>query len=253
MTAEDYLKQLLGKITAPTGNLGPGSRVKMGLTPTIQQWAAAQLAELILSGSYAKGTSIVGGTDVDLFISLKSDTGQTLKELYQNLASFMSAKGYTVVRQNVSIGITYSGLKVDLVPGKKQSAFGTDHSIYVSRQDTWQKTNVQTHVQVIGGSGHTDVIRLVKHWRTIHGVEFPSFAAELAVLKALNGHRGPGLAARFYAVLGFLRDRISTVALYDIANTNHNVAAEMTVAEKTAIASAARSSLGQRHWESIVW
>ncbi len=253
MTPDEYLASILSRITAPTGTLGPGSQVLSGLTPTIRGWATTQLVEVKLSGSYAKGTSIIGGTDVDLFISLSSTTSQTLKEIYNSLANYFSGKGYSVRRQNVSIGITYAAKTVDLVPGKKQAAYGSDHSLYVSRQDTWTKTNVDTHIRTVSGSRHVDVIKLVKHWRTLHNLDFPSFAVELAVLKALDGVWLTGLADRFLKVLEFLRDRISIAALPDPANSSNNVANDMTATQKSAIASAARSSLGKQNWNQILW
>jgi len=51
----------------------------------IYSWAGYQLSELIKSGSSAKGTAIKGVSDIDLFISLKSDTNGTLKEIYNSL------------------------------------------------------------------------------------------------------------------------------------------------------------------------
>jgi len=253
MTADEYLAAILTRITAPTGILGPGNRVKTALTPMVGEWATTQLVEVKLSGSYAKGTSIVGGTDVDLFISLASSTSQTLKEIYNSPASFVSRKGYTPRRQNVSIGINYSGMKVDLVPGKRQPTYGSDHSLYVSRQDTWTKTNIDTHIQTVGGSRHVDVIKLVKHWRTLHNLDFPSFAVELAVLKALDGQWATGLSSRFTIVLEFLRDRITIAALQDPANTNNNVANDLTAAQKTAIAAAAGASRAKPNWNQILW
>jgi hypothetical protein len=206
-----------------------------------------------LSGSYAKNTAIRGGTDVDLFVSLKSNTTNSLADLYASLASFMQGKGYSVRRQNVSIGITYSGLRVDLVPGKRQSDWSSDHSIYVSRQRTWQKTNIEKHVQVVGGSGFPPEIRLLKQWRERHSLEFPSFALELAGLQGMSGRRAGQLSSNVWAALTFIRDRLESCALYDPANTNNNVADEMTAAEKRAIATQARTSLGKQYWREIIW
>lgn len=203
MTSDVYLQQLLRRITAPTGPYGPGPRTRDALYPLISRWATTQLADVKLSGSYAKGTAVVGGTDVDLFISLKANTSQTLKEIYNSLATHLTAAGYSVRRQNVSIGITSGALKVDLTPGKKQDEYSGDHSLWVSRRNTWQKTNVDTHVAVIGGSGHTDTIRLVKRWRQIHNLEFLSFALELAVLRALSGRYFGGPASRLWACFEF--------------------------------------------------
>lgn len=253
MTPDDYLSSILRRISAQTGLLGPGNQVLNGLTPTIRGWATTQLIEVKLSGSYAKGTCILGGTDVDLFISLSSTTLQTLKEIYDSLAAYFSEKGYKVRRQNVSIGITYTGKTVDLVPGKKQTSYGSDHSLYVSRQNTWTKTNVDTHIRTVSGSRNVDVVKLMKHWRTIHNLDFPSFAVELAVLKALEGVWLTGLADRFLKVLEFLRDRISLAALPDPANASNNVANDMTAAQKGELASAARASLSKQNWNEVLW
>ena len=43
--------------------------------------------EYVASGSYAKGTAIAGGTDIDILISLKS-SAPTLKEIYNSLAQW---------------------------------------------------------------------------------------------------------------------------------------------------------------------
>ena len=44
----------------------------------IREWAGIQLSGITLSGSISKGTALHGTADCDLFISLKSDTTQTL-------------------------------------------------------------------------------------------------------------------------------------------------------------------------------
>jgi len=253
MTADEYLLQLVQQISAPTGVVGPGERVRSTMHPLLARWAGTQLASVALSGSYAKGTAVRGGTDVDLFVSLKPDTTNTLKEIYDNLALFMTNNGYVVRRQNVSIGVTISNLKVDLVPGKLQNSWGNDHSIYVARQQTWQKTNIQTHISYVGQSGRTREIMLTKRWRAVHGLEFQSFAAELSVLTALSGTRTLGLASSFMTVLEFLRDRLPMAVLQDPANTNNNVADELTAVEKRAVAAQATSSITATKWEQIIW
>jgi hypothetical protein len=254
MTADQYLQSLLAGITAPTGVSGPGPTVLNGLRPLIRQWATTQLNELQLSGSYMKGTAIVGATDVDLFISLKSNTNQTLREIYDSLGSYMQTSGYSVRHQNVSIGVTYGSWSVDLTPGRQQQPSSSNHSIWVSRQRTWQMTNVDKHTQTIGVSAHTDVIRLMKRWRQVHSLEFPSFAVELAVLRGLQRTSSyTGLASRFILVLDFLRDQIATAQLIDPANSNNNVADELTAAEKMSIGMQARQSRNETYWERVVW
>lgn len=253
MTGDQYLRALLAKITVLTGPYGNGDQMREELRPVIVRWAGTQLSNVTVSGSYAKGTAVVGGTDVDLFISLKQDTVQSLRDIFESLAQHLSGEGFTPRRQNVSIGIAHRGLKVDLVPGKLQNTWSQDHSLWVSRQQTWQKTDVQTHISNAIRSGQTDLIRLMKRWRTVNGVEMPSFVLELATIKALGSSWATTLDGRMRHVLEFLRDHILTTALPDPANASNNVASELSATEKAAIARQATVSIGKPYWEQIVW
>ncbi|MGY1651778.1 hypothetical protein [Geodermatophilus sp. SYSU D01119] len=253
MGADGYLQQLLVRYRAPTGLTGPGERVRSGLYPLISRWAGPQLSELKLSGSYAKDTAVRGATDVDLFVGLRSDTTGTLRQLYESLALYLERSGYSVRRQNVSLGIVYQGLKVDITPGRRQDAWGSDHSLYVRRLDTWRQTNVDTHVRVIGRSGYTPIMVLLKRWRDCHGLAFLSFAVELAVLRSLQSPWGLGLADQTARSLTFLRDNITTCQLIDPANSNNDVAGELTRDERLAIASRARQSLLASNWGEVIW
>jgi hypothetical protein len=240
-------------VRAPTGLYGPGERVRLALSPYMQEWAGFYLSEVTVSGSYAKQTAVRGDTDVDLFVSLKDSMPGTLADLYRQLGQFMQGKGFSVRWQNVSVGITYRGLNVDLVPGRKQSPWTSDHSIYVSKRRTWTKTNVGTHIKKVRDSGRQSEICLLKRWRDVHRFEFPSFVLELATLRALSGHWTTGLAANFLSCLTFFRDQLPSAALLDPANTNNNVADDMTFREKQRASAEAGRSLREQYWENIVW
>ena len=47
----------------------------------IKEWAGDCLNDIQISGSRAKGTAINISSDLDLFVSLKSTTNNTLKEI----------------------------------------------------------------------------------------------------------------------------------------------------------------------------
>ncbi len=219
----------------------------------MQRWARHNLREVKISGSYAKETAVKGDTDVDLFVSLHESTAGTLASYYTSLGKFMQDNGYEVRRQNVSIGISHSRLRVDLVPGRKQSPWGSDHSIYVSKRRTWKQTNIDKHIRNVINSGRSAEICLLKRWRDIHELVAPSFCLELSVLEALRGRRISNLASNFTACLEYCRDELTSAALKDPANTNNNVAEDMTVLEKQAVAATARSSLGEQYWQHIIW
>jgi hypothetical protein len=149
--------------------------------------------------------------------------------------------------------VQYGNYSVDLVPGKKQTPFTTDHSIFVSRLDTWTKTNVGNHITYGVNSRRTDEICLLKRWRKLHNLEFPSFCLELAVVKALVGLHQGQLANNVFAALKFFSDSFSVAALPDPANASNIVAGELSSAEKQAIATVARNSIGKAYWSEIIW
>lgn len=248
-----YLQSLLSVHRAPTGPSGPGERVRRDLQRVIVGWAGQQLLGLSVSGSYAKQTAIRGGTDVDLFASLRADTSSSLKDIYLSLAAYLPRWGYTVRQQNVSLGITHQGLKVDITPGRRQTGAVDDHSLYVRRLDTWMQTNVATHVRVVGGSGYTDAIVLLKRWRECQQLEFLSFALELAALRGLSEQPAGNLETQLVVALTFFRDQIRSCQLLDPANSNNNLADELTSNERLRIANAAARTLAATTWQEVIW
>jgi hypothetical protein len=43
------------------------------LEPYLRNWAGLYLSRIFISGAYAKGTAFRGSTDIDIFISLRSN------------------------------------------------------------------------------------------------------------------------------------------------------------------------------------
>ena len=79
MSADAYLQQILNREAVDTGIFSPIRAVQAALKPAIRQWANRFLIGVSASGSFAKGTANRSGTDIDLFISLSSETRETLK------------------------------------------------------------------------------------------------------------------------------------------------------------------------------
>lgn len=169
----------------------------------IQRWYDTRLVRVHNSGSFAKGTSIRGGTDLDLIISLKPRSGKSLKRMFQGLHRQADQEGLQPRRQNVSIGVEVNGVRVDLVPARKHSG-KSDHSLYLSRRQGWNRTNVDKHIKLIRKSGRSATIRAAKIWRSNRRLHFPSFYLELAVLRALRGREPQGTADELKRVLEFL-------------------------------------------------
>lgn len=102
MNADQYLFTILQRETVGTSM---PQAVLNALRPIIVPWANQYLAGIAPSGSFAKGTAIKSGTDIDLFISLKPETRETLKEIYHSLHRRMQEAGLSPNMQNVSINV----------------------------------------------------------------------------------------------------------------------------------------------------
>src|SRR5688500_4444159 len=174
----DYLFGILAREAVDTGPYARARSVIMTLDPVLQRWGGGYLREISPSGSFAKGTANRSGTDIDLFLSLMPHTPDTLSQIYNSLDTALKQAGYTTRRQNVSINIrvtTSSGgmYDVDLVPGKLQNSFSSDHSLYRRKADTWTKTNVVLHINTVIQGGKQQETRILKLWRNQKGLEFP--------------------------------------------------------------------------------
>lgn len=250
MSGEDYLRGLVRKYAVNAdGAKAAGNQIYS----VLEQWSNGFLNKAEFSGSLAKGTGISISTDADIFLSLSSTTPGTLANMYETLCNAVSSAGYPVRKQDVSVGTTVNGYSIDLVPGRRQSQYGNEHSLYRNRTGSWTKTDVQTHITIVSGSGRTDEIRILKTWRTRHNLRFPSFYLELAVLDALHNARHGDIATNVWRTLEYLRDNIKTARFVDPANTNNIVSEDCTALERVAIAQQANASLGKKTWEEIVW
>src|SRR4051795_1903516 len=113
MTPDDYILTVVAKYTVQTGPYSPAGTAGAAFAPVIQGWAGQYLKDVVYSGSYAKGTAIAGGTDVDLLISLLHNTPDTLKDLYFKLYRHLTDLGYQPELRNVSMRVVYSGIDID--------------------------------------------------------------------------------------------------------------------------------------------
>ena len=223
------------------------------LKRVIAEWAGSCLCETKLSGSRAKGTAIDLSTDLDLFISLTSNTTNSLKEIYDSLYNWVTRKGITARKQNVSIGITYGGQKIDLVPAKRQGQYGNDHSLYRSKADTWTKTNIDTHISRVNNSGRRNEIIALKVWRENHRLEFPSIYLETLAIDALSGRHSSDTASNFLYLLRYIGDNIGSLRVVDPANSNNILSDDLTAGEKRILSTQAQESLTEQYWKQIIW
>jgi hypothetical protein len=251
MTPSEYLLAVLDKYAVDHSSL---YQIRSQIEPILRNWAAQYFLELKDSGSMAKGTSINVNSDYDFLVSLSNSLTWDLKDIFDNLHKYLKTNGYPHAKaQNVSVNISCYGKSVDITPGRMQPGFyTTDHSLYLSRQDTWRKTNIDSHISLVRNSFRTNEIKLTKIWRYNHNLEFPSLLIEVMAIEALQGNQW-SLEDNFLQILRFFRDHIHTRTFFDPGNTNNNLTDLLSYNEKLMLQKTAELSLKASNWNQIVW
>ncbi|WP_157969013.1 nucleotidyltransferase domain-containing protein [Tropicimonas sp. IMCC34011] len=247
---DEHIRMVLARYHMDTGLYSPVRGVQGTIDPVLRRWGNQYIVDIRPSGSFAKGTAVHGGTDIDIFISLTSSLREPLQSIYDTLFNALSQAGYAPRRQNVSIGIRVGGWKVDVTPGRRQDQYGNYHSLWSNKTSSWLQTNINEHIRVVSGSGRINEIRLLKIWRNRLGLNWPSFYLELFVIDALTGARGGAVQANVVTVFRAIDQSIETRRLIDPSNTNNAVSATLTTDEKAALAVAARSALNS-YWKTV--
>jgi hypothetical protein len=150
------------------------------------------------------------------------------------------------------LGIKVDSYDVDIIPAKRQSQYGNDHSLYCRKANTWTKTNIADHISLVKNSNRTDEIRLVKLWRNQKGIDFPSFYLELATIKALHYAYYNHLENNVSKVFFYLANSFVNDSFLDPANSNNVISDDLSTIEKNLVASAAKNALSQIYWSNII-
>lgn len=258
--ASDYVASVVEKHAVHAGPDSAAVRAANEVIPAVKEWAGRYLLDVGLSGSYAKGTAITLGTDVDVFVSLSEVVGDNMKHIYWSLFQFLADRGLQPKAQNVSMRVDRNGTHVDVVPGRKHEGGAEDHTLYRRKKGNWVRTNVAEHVRLVLASGRTHEIRALKIWRERNRLDFPSFYLELMVMKALSDARNEGLAGNVERTFEYLSEKFIRARLLDPANAKNVVSDDLNPEERQAITVAARKALasiggagGSMGWEEVLW
>lgn len=258
MTNNEYLNWILNKYQAKDLNLYAGKI--FDLNNLLRDRAGTCFSSILNSGSRAKWTAIHLASDVDYMISLKSGCNENngwLKSIYDWLYSFLSHR-YITRKQNVSFRILLTDLEVDITPARKHSGNTNNHWLYVSKKDTWQQTNIQKHISDISQSWRTNEIKLLKIWRELNWLDFPSIYMEyLLISLILCGKRTDisYLSENFLFILNELAKDYSNPLysrIVDPANSCNILSDLLSESEKKAIIYKAKASIAKQYWQDIV-
>lgn len=260
MNANMYLNQILQKY-APRSLSSHADSIAT-LKSVLKSWASNCYINTLDSGSIAKGTAISLASDVDYMVSLTSGCNENsggLKGIFDSLYTKLNGTYRNVRKQNVSIRINLNGLEIDVTPARKHPGNTNDHWIYLSKKDKRQQTNIQKHISDISNSGRTNEIKILKIWRELNKLDFPSVYLEYLIVNniLLNYPKGQDrVASNAWHVINELAkdtDNPLFARVIDPANSTNILSDLLDSTEKNKIIAQAKIAARQQYWSSIVW
>lgn len=251
-TTDQYVASVVEKYRVAADPASPSHHAADAVLPVVKEWGKQYLAGMTLSGAYAKNTAISLSSHVDVLVALSPVPGKDMKSIFWNLFEYLSDRNMRPRTRDVSIQVEARGCKVDLIPAcRDRGALG--NLLFNKRLRGEVRTDIARHVHLVAESGRQQEICAFKIWRERRKLEFPSFYLELTVLHALEGERFGQLAENVTTVLRYIANRFERVNARDPANEDNIVSNDLTVAEKAAIAKAARDALYDDNWRKILW
>lgn len=260
MTSNNYLIQVLNKYQAK--NLSLYLVQISSLKAILQNWASSCFIEILESGSRAKGTAIHLASDVDYLVSLTSGCNENnggLSNIYNSLHAELQNHYTNVRKQNVSFRILLLDLEVDIAPARKYSGNTNYHSLYISKKDTWQQTNIQKHINDVSQSGRMNEIKLLKIWRELNQLDFPSIYMEYLIINNILYNKSTNLdnlADNFHYVLSELSKNTNNPLfsrIVDSSNSNNILSDLLSITEKNDIVHKAKIAVSKEYWRDIIW
>ena len=183
------------------------------------------------AGSMAKGTMVRESYDGDMtcyFAHEENGAGNTLAEIYQNTVEALQNE-YQVETKASAIRVRDFNewsidFHIDVVPGRYTS--DDKEEVFLHRTNGEKerlKTNLQTHIDHIKGSGVIDAIRLIKLCKVRNSLDAAkTFVLELLVVKLLKNKKSSSLESQLEHVLTEFRDKADSLAVEDPANPKGN-------------------------------
>jgi len=216
-------------------------------------------------GSYSKGTMIKEHYDLDIISYFPHDStsaGETLKEIYDNVASALEDE-YYVERKKSALRLRGKGdddfkvdFHIDVVPGRYTDEKNEDVFIFQQGAEKERlKTNLEKHISHIHDSGLTQAIRLLKLWNIRRSLGVKTFILELMVVKVLSKHKNKSLDKQLVVFWEHLVDVQGNEVVEDPANPSGNDLSEFNNAgQQLMLASTSQSTLDSiknAGWESV--
>jgi hypothetical protein len=262
MTDNEYVEAVLRDQTLVPGGseLTELERQRKNVVAILDKKLGSAKPIVRKGGSWAKGTMNREVYDLDLptyFSSDENGAGETLEEIYNNVAEAMS-EDYFVERRRSALRLRakdgQADTHIDLVPGRSFDATEGDAWIYQNNADKCRlKTNLDVHITHIRDSGVRPAIRLTKLWNVRDGIGMKTFVLELLVVDLLKQRKTSSLTSQLRYIFEQFRDNADSLSVTDPANGNNDLTPALRAVKSRLVVASARTlaKIEKDGWQSV--
>ncbi len=196
MTIEEYLNKILTthKLTQNSLEMDGLRKERVKIEKLLNVEFAASSPTIKYGGSKAKNTMIKDSYDLDIICYFDSDcdsAGGNLKEIFNNVKAALEGVYFVEEKRSAlrlrSKDVFQADFHVDVVPGRYVDDSKEDCYLHQAEGEKCRlKTNLDKHISHIRDSKLTDIISLLKLWKTRSGLELKTFVLELLVVKYVD-------------------------------------------------------------------
>jgi hypothetical protein len=251
MTGHEYLSSVLRRETIRPNDVAALQRLRAVIETGLRAQFGAS-PRFYYGGSYGKDTMLQSAYDLDIVMYFPPTEPSSLRDLYWAVYQRLRGLNYVVTPRTVALRLPYQGsFHIDLVTGRAQDATFHYATLYKNTTpESTLQTSLKIHIDAVRKTGIGDIVRLMKLWRLQGRLNWPTFALEIAVGRALAGRRKDDLGNAMWTTIEYLAANVGSMRFEDPANTNNIVL--VGGAERAAVAAAAHSALRAKAWNEIV-
>jgi tRNA nucleotidyltransferase (CCA-adding enzyme) len=191
------------------------------------------------SGSFAKGTSLLPLSDLDMVFYLHEKKFEfNFDNMLESVRKIVKGKypNNEVRTQTKSVGLIFSdGFRIDIVPAYYPEGENLEERVFIfnRKKEEWIETSIKLHLDFVSAykkkfEKYSSLVRLLKSWNNKGKYSIRSFVLELVVAKCVDlGFISQSLNGCFMEVLNYiertrLRERITFENFYNLNQVKPN-------------------------------
>ena len=206
------------------------------------------------AGSYAKGTMIQAGYDLDIVLYWSYNFHLSPQNLFNEVGIVLQRNSRYPRPKKVGWEIPFPGyFHIDVIPGKQILNQQNLAYLYNNEIGGRFRSSVKMQVNHVKKANRQDIIKLMKLWKIRIDVPIKTFILETMIIDACKGLDRSLLEHQLNHAFEYISDNILTIKVLDSANSNNIISNNISQEDKDRIKNLVDDALESNTWRNIIY